>query len=212
MALRGNLPSGRAQILVFTFLLALAVAFPAGAEGAVPKRKLVSNLGALWTKVFETEASKNPFGGDPDAVCWALGGNVVAPFGPAGAPRCVVKTGTKIFVAASSVECSNVEGNGEDEGTLRACARAADAHTPPQVTLDGRPISVAEVETGLMKIDLPEGNVFGVPPQQALSVAHGWVALLHPLTPGTHQITIRNEGADPITTTIVVKPGRKAVR
>ena len=194
-------------------LLALAVAFPAGAEGAaVPKRKLVSNLGALWTKVFETEASKNPFGDDPDAVCWKLGGNVVAPFGPLGAPRCVVKTGTKLFIAASSVECSNVEGNGEDEATLRACARAADAQTAPQVTLDGRPISVTEVETGLLRIDLPKGNVFGVQPQQALSVAHGWVALLHPLTPGTHEITIRNEGADPITTTIVVKPGRKALR
>jgi len=197
--------------LLFMLLLALAVAFPAAAEGAaVPKRKLVSNLGALWEKVFETEASKNPFGGDPDAVCWKLGENVIAPFGPAGAPGCVVKTGTKLFIAASSVECSNVEGNGEDEATLRACARAADAQTAPKVTLDGRPMSVTEVETGLLRFDLPEGNVFGLPPQQALSVAHGWVALLHPLTPGKHEITIRNEGTAPITTTIIVRPGRKA--
>jgi hypothetical protein len=71
-------------------------------------------------------------------------------------------------------------------------------------------MSVTEVETGLLRFDLPEGNVFRLEPQQALSVAHGWVALLHPLTPGTHKITIQNEGTAPITTTIIVRPGRKA--
>jgi hypothetical protein len=53
-----------------------------------------------------------------------------------------------------------------------------------------------------------------VPPQQAFSVAHGWVALLHPLTPGTHEIRLHVEGTDAFgtainidnTTTIVVQP------
>ena len=45
----------------------------------------------------------------------------------------------------------------------------------------------------------------------AQSVAHGWVALLHPLTPGTHKIEIDTDDAPPptFTTTIVVDPGHK---
>jgi hypothetical protein len=35
-------------------------------------------------------------------------------------------------------------------------------------------------------------------------VAHGWVTLLHPLTPGTHTIVINTEANPTITTTIVV--------
>jgi hypothetical protein len=46
-------------------------------------------------------------------------------------------------------------------------------------------------------------------------VADGWVALFHPLTPGTHTITLDISGESPpgtpldisVTTTIVVKPG-----
>jgi hypothetical protein len=45
-------------------------------------------------------------------------------------------------------------------------------------------------------------------------VADGWVALLHPLTPGTHTITLDITGEFPgvslpihQTTTIIVKPG-----
>ena len=56
------------------------------------------------------------------------------------------------------------------------------------------------------------GNLFGQPAgTQGLSVGHGWVALLHPLTPGTHTIVIDTAGA-PITTTIVVKPGGPPAR
>jgi hypothetical protein len=51
-----------------------------------------------------------------------------------------------------------------------------------------------------------------VSPQQAFSVAAGFVALLHPLPPGTHEIVIT--GTDTFfgdftnVTTIVVEPGR----
>jgi len=40
-----------------------------------------------------------------------------------------------------------------------------------------------------------------------LSVAHGWVTLLNPLTPGTHTIVIIGGHVPTVTTTIVVKPG-----
>jgi hypothetical protein len=39
-----------------------------------------------------------------------------------------------------------------------------------------------------------------------LSVAHGWVALLDPLTPGSQQIVI-TIGSQTLTTTIIVTPG-----
>ncbi len=66
---------------------------------------------------------------------------------------------------------------------------------------------VAEVETRLLNIVLPADNLFGLPAgTEGLSVGHGWVALLHPLTPGTHTIVI-DTGERTITTTIVVQPG-----
>jgi hypothetical protein len=75
------------------------------------------------------------------------------------------------------------------------------------VTVDGRAIKVREVETALLEILLPADNLFGLPAgTEGPSVAHGWVALLDPLTPGSHQIVITID-AQTITTTIVVSPG-----
>ena len=152
-----------------------------------------------------------------------LGGGVVAPFAPVlNIPTltCTVKPGTKIFVTALTSECSTLEAPpyfGSNEAELRTCARAVDAGvTRTDVTLDGEPVPVREVESGLLPLDLPADNIFGAPAGDgALSVAHGWVALLHPLTPGTHTITIDDEGTylgGPLvlhnTTTIIVEPGR----
>jgi hypothetical protein len=139
----------------------------------------------------------------PPFDCWNLGGTV-APFGPNGVTSCTVKPGTKIFVAANSVECSTFENNGTTDAELRACARAADVQEAPTVTVDGKSVPVTEVETPLLNITLPATNIFGEPAgTTGQSVAHGWVTLLHPLTPGTHTIVLPN-----ITTTIdVVQPG-----
>ena len=67
---------------------------------------------------------------------------------------------------------------------------------------------VAEVETQLLNIVLPAENLFGEPQgTQGLSVGHGWVTLLRPLTPGTHTILLQFEPGTPdITTTILVTP------
>jgi hypothetical protein len=109
-------------------------------------------------------------------------GGTVAPFAESGVESCTVKPGTKVFVAAQSVECSTFERNGT--------------------------VPVVEVETPLLNIVLPADNIFDQPAgTQGLSVGHGWVALLHPLTPGTHTIVIDTAGSPLITTTIVVQPG-----
>jgi hypothetical protein len=77
----------------------------------------------------------------------------------------------------------------------------------PSVTVDGGAVPVVEVETGLLNIVLPEENIFGQPVgTTGLSVGHGWVALLHPLTPGMHTVAI-DLGTDVITTSIIVEPG-----
>jgi hypothetical protein len=98
----------------------------------------------------------NSFGtGGAAFACWDLGGGTVAPFGPNGVPSCTVKPGTKIFVAASSFECSTLEGNGTTEAELRACAEQSDVQTAPSVTVDGHSVPVKEVETRPMNIVLP---------------------------------------------------------
>jgi hypothetical protein len=191
--------------IVLVAAATLGVAAPAAS--AVPVKKLDDNLAALWTTLLETPSAENPFGSGGSAfACIDLGGTV-APFAPGGVESCTVKPGTKIFVAASSVECSTFEGQGTTDAELRECARQGDVQLAPTVTVDGESVPVAEVETRLLNIVLPAGNLFDQPAgTRGLSVGHGWVTLLHPLTPGTHTI-VMDFGASIITTTIIVKPG-----
>jgi hypothetical protein len=187
-------------------LAALTLGLATPSASAVPAKNLSANLGALWTTVFETPSAQNPFGaGGAAFACLDLGG-IVAPFGPSRVESCTVKPGTKIFVAASSFECSSFEGQGSIEAVLRTCARESDVQVAPTVSVDGESVPVTEVETRLLNIVLPADNIFGQPAgTQGLSVGHGWVVLLRPLTPGTHAIVIRT-GASTITTTITVQP------
>jgi hypothetical protein len=196
------------RLAAVLLLAAVALSLIAPAANAVPKKKLDDNLAALWTTVLQTPDAQNPFGSGGIAfACLDLGGTV-APFGPSGVESCTVKPGTKIFVAASSVECSTFEGHGTTEAELRDCARQTDVQVAPSVTVDGQSLPVIEVETRLLNIVLPEGNIFGEDAgTTGLSVGHGWVVLLHPLTPGTHTIVIDGPNRDPITTTIIVEPG-----
>jgi len=193
------------RILLIAAIALLAVS---PAASAAPTKKQDNYLAALWTTVFETPSAENPFGtGGPESGCFDLGGTV-APFGPNGVESCTVKSGTKVFVIAQSFECSTFEGNGTTDADLRACAREGDGAVAPSLTVDGRTVEVAGVETPLLNVILPADNIFGLPAgAQGLSVAHGWVVLLHPLTPGSHTIVIHTSPNSSITTTIVVKPG-----
>ena len=206
---------GRVVLFALSVVVPLALASPSAS--AVPDRKLGATLGSVWEEVIEIPWPQNPYnGGDP---CIDMG-SIVAPLAPVGAPdiTCTVKPGTRIFVTAESSECSTVEAApyfGADEASLRECARKADeGFRTPTVSVDGQPVAVTEVETGLLTLDLPKENIFGVPAQTAYSVAHGWVALLPPLRPGSHVVTIHNVGTDAYgndvdatnSTTILVQP------
>ena len=198
------------RFAVLPLLAAVTLGLAAPAASAAPATKLDANLAAMWTTVLQTPSAQNPFGsGGPASECINLGGTV-APFGPSGATSCTVKPGTKIFVAASSFECSTFPGDtnpaSPTEAQLRACAVSNDAQSAPSVTVDGRSVPVTEAETGLLNIVLPADNLFGQPAgTTGLSFGHGWVALLNPLTPGTH--TVVGSGSATFTTTIIVKPG-----
>ena len=92
-------------------------------------------------------------------------------------------------------------------------ARAVDVPGSTRtLTVDGEPVPLTLVDTPLLTVDLPEDNILGVPPQQALSVGAGFVALLPPLPPGTHELVITGTGTFlgdfTSVTTIVVEPGR----
>jgi hypothetical protein len=199
------------RLVVLPLLAAVTLGLAAPAASAATVTKLNANLAALWTTVLQTPSAQNSFGTGGDAfACWNLGGTV-APFSPSpsGVPSCTVKPGTRIFVAASSFECSTFEGNGTTEAELQACAEQNDAQTAPTVTVDGRPVPVTEAETGLLHIVLPADNIFLLPAgATGLSFGHGWVSLLNPLTPGTHTIVIHRAAVPDITTTIIVTPGR----
>jgi hypothetical protein len=133
---------------ILLLVAALCLGAPtAGADAATPP--LDDNLAALWTTILQTPKPHNPFKNSSGAAftCVDLGGGTLAPFGPAGAKKCKVNSGTKIFVAASTVECSTFEGNGTTDAELRQCARDGDVEVAPTVTVDGVSVPVSEVET-----------------------------------------------------------------
>ena len=189
-------------------LLLVAVTFCLVAPSASAQTSLGGTLGDLWTTALETPTPDNPFGGG-GPQCVELEGDIVAPFG-GGSLTCTVEAGTRIFIAAWTTECSTFEGNGTTEAELRACAVGADAGITATVTINGEPVRLSSVKTGLLTIDLPEDNIFGLTGEEreGLSVAHGFVYLTDPLTPGTyiiegHVVFPDGSTADFMTTIIV---------
>lgn len=197
----------RLVVIPLLAMMTLGLAVPAASAAPAPV-KFDADLTALWTAVLETPSAQNAFGtGGVAFTCWNLGDGTVAPFGPSGVPSCTVKPGTKFLIAGSSDECSTIEGNGSTEAELRACAEQNDAQTAPSIAVDGHAVPVKEAETPLMNIVLPADNIFGLAAgTTGQSVAHGWIAHVDPLTPGTHTFT----GSGPtftFKTTIIVGSG-----
>jgi hypothetical protein len=143
-----------------------------------------------------------------------VGGNIVGPFG-GGTFTCTVKSGTRIFISAWTTECSTFPGDcggpGSNEAQLRAAAEAGDAGITATDTINGQPVPLSTVETGLLTIHLPQDNIFGVKgaERNGLSVAHGFVYLTDPLTPGTYiiqgHVVFPDGSTADFTTTIIVQ-------
>lgn len=121
---------------------------------------------------------------------------------PTPEPECDVKPGTPVFFYGLGGECSSVEPPpffGATEEEQRQCMLDFLAATPFDailVSIDGGPpvnigrhrfLAISEQGT----VDLPHPNVLGVPGnRQATFVAAGYVALVRPLPPGSHRITV----------------------
>ena len=207
--------------VIIVAAVALGVAAPVAS--ATSQTGLAQDLEGFWTYALQTPAAQNPFTSDNNR-CHSLGQEVLAPilpFAPA-STTCTVKPGPSVFIGEMSAECSTAEAapfHGDNEAELRACVRDDlsggvgnfNVHT---LIVDGRTVSVTAVETPLMTVNLPPDNMLGLPAQEALSVARGWVALLHPMTPGVHQLAYTFSGTfqgAPIGVSneisIIVKPG-----
>jgi hypothetical protein len=122
-------------------------------------------------------------------------------------PTCTVKPGTPVFFYALGGECSSVEDPpffGETAEEQLQCMRdflASTGFNAILVSIDGGPpvniglerfLAVSEQGT----VDLPFPNVLGVPGGPATFVAAGYVALVRPLPPGSHTITVTIVGGD----------------
>ena len=121
---------------------------------------------------------------------------------PVPAPVCDVKPGTPVFFYALGGECSSVEPPpffGATEEDQRQCMLDFLQQTPFDailVSIDGGPpvniglddfLAVSEQGT----VDLPDPNILEVPGNRpATFVAAGYVALVRPLPPGSHTITV----------------------
>jgi hypothetical protein len=186
-------------------------------------------LGEELRQLFELPANQNPFAGEGESCFFAGNHNDVLllwtrPTGQTA--RCTVPTGTPVFLFAFFWECSNVEEGTSDgcetEAGQRACALAGLASaqaglTEILVSIDGgRPIDILSdryrAVSPQMTANLPEDNIIGVDPQAMTFVAAGWVAMIPPLPPGTHTISVSAvpKDGDPFVTTaeVTVVAGR----
>jgi hypothetical protein len=192
-------------------LAAITFCLVAPSASAAPTN-LGKTLGNLWTTVLETPTPDNPFG-DGGPQCVVVGGNIIAPFGGESL-TCTVKAGTRIFIAGWTTECSTFRGDpnfGTTEAELRACAVGVDAGITAKDTINGEPVPFRSVETGLLTIHLPQDNIFDLKgaDRNGLSVAHGFVYLTDPLTPGTYiiegHVVFPDGSTADFTTTIIVQ-------
>jgi hypothetical protein len=142
------------------------------------------------------------------------------------APVCDVKPGTPVFFYGFGGECSDVEPApffGATEEGQRRCMLDFIRSTPIdaiEVSIDvGPPVNIgrnrylAVSEQGT--VFLPDPNVLDPVPgdQQATFVAAGYVALVRPLPPGSHAITVTIVGSDFAGTNravVNVVPGHKS--
>jgi hypothetical protein len=217
---------GRAVLSVAAVALVCGIAAPAAF--ATSEGQLAKDLNGMWAFVIQTPVPQNPFTSTNNR-CVHLAPQLLAPmqaFAPPGvSSACTVKPGTRVFISELSAECSTAEPppfHGNDPAELRACDHSnffgpnGDFFTH-RVTLDGQNVPLTLVTAPPQQVNVPPDNVLGPPTppaQQATSVAEGWLAVLDPMTPGTHQIVIYFGGTflgAPLEEvnhiTIIVKPG-----
>ena len=163
-------------------------------------------LGEEWRQLLELPLDANPYVGTGNNCLSAGHEDKVLILWTTAAPTpptvCNVKPGTPVFFFALSGECSSVEPEpffGATEEEQRECTLGFLRATPFDailVSIDGGPAVNIGLDSfiavsGQGTVDLPHPNILGVPGnREATFVASGYVALVRPLPPGTHTITV----------------------
>jgi hypothetical protein len=167
-------------------------------------------LGEEIRQLIEVPPAENPLAGKGDS-CFATGNKnkVLIAWTRPESPTCTVKPGTPIFVTTYFWECSNTEqdplsAGGETPVEQRQCAlnslREQGVFDAILVSVDGKPpVDIYSnrylAVSSQMTAELPAPNILGVPERETTFVAAAWVAMIRPLSPGTH--TIRVETVPP---------------
>ena len=169
-------------------------------------------LGEEFRQILELPPDANPLLGNGDN-CLSAGHKdkvlilwtTPAPAAPA---VCNVKPGTPVFFSTIFAECSSVEDPpffGATEEEQRQCVLAFLQATPFDailVSIDGGPSVNIGLDrflavSGQGTVELPDPNILGVPGnRQATFVAGAYSALVRPLPPGSHTITVTIVGGD----------------
>jgi hypothetical protein len=183
-------------------------------------------IGEETRLLLELPADANPlFGVGESCFSAGDGGDVLIvwtrPEGQAPA-ECAVKPGTSVFLFGGWVFCDPVEPPpffAVGEEAQRQCAleglQTLLEFDAILVTVDGgTPIDIGSDPFVAVSpqgtAQLPEGNVLGVAPQETTFVTAGYVAMIRPLPPGEHTITVEVVGgpfAGTTSATVTVVPG-----
>src|SRR5262252_4398478 len=190
-------------LLMSTPALAVTYAPP---PPATPHLKSYSQYGAAWwTWILQTPANINP-AADPTGANCAVNQPFPGIFLLAGSldgstvnRTCTVPVGTAFVMPIINASAFAQQTDPPEQRTeaFQRSVVACVEHplpNPLQIQVDGQPqantLSLLE-KSVVFSVNLPPGNVFGVPPQLlSPSVDEGWYSFVEPLSPGTHTLRV----------------------
>jgi hypothetical protein len=155
-----------------------------------------------WEWALSFPAPVNP-AADPTGIGCGFGQQgpvfflTTSSFATAGLTRtCTIPEGVGVLMPVIGADCSTVEAapsNRTDEASLSACAKAAtDKISGATLTIDGTQVADLasyRVQTPVVNVVLPPGNLLGVGGGPASLIGDGNFVLIEPLSVGTHTIT-----------------------
>ncbi|MEF8728747.1 MAG: PEP-CTERM sorting domain-containing protein [Accumulibacter sp.] len=203
--MEGRLSARSVKALVIGTTLAATLVSPAAdaavtalAPNSTVAGKTIGEWSAAWWQwAFSRGPVDNPFTDGSQAA--ADNGQAGPVYFLAGTPG---GTATRSFnvpadkyllVPLINAECSDLEGNGNDDAALRACASGlidlVDGLTASGIVFSGTAFDYRESSPGTFSFTAVPGNAFGVGPGAAsMAVADGYYMMLAPVGPGRQTI------------------------
>jgi hypothetical protein len=180
-------------------------------------------LGQATQQFYQLPLSQNPVNGGGVNTCVPIAGGKVLWIwtqpGDASNPTvCTVKPGTPVFNWVWAASCNSIPSPAyitREEQVQCVLAYLADS-TPASVTMtidSDAPVQLIDSDYFALSPQvgfvLPPHNIFDVKPQPGTFSAGGYLALIRPLTPGTHSLFVDLGGGVTQVATVKVVPGYK---